>query len=133
MSTTQLGFSANNNYRDSDLINGENYTYFVRSTGYYSIQSIVSPIINFSQIVSETPIDIDPPCAQLLETTTNCDAVENILTWYNPSGCPTDIAKYLIFYSPQQEGELVLLDSIDDPFTTNYTHKTFSRLQDVME
>jgi gliding motility-associated-like protein len=118
-----IGFSANNNYRDSDLINGENYTYFVRSTGYYSIQSIVSPIINFSQIVSETPIDIDPPCAQLLETTTNCDAVENILTWYNPSGCPTDIAKYLIFYSPQREGELVLLDSIDDPFTTNYTHK----------
>lgn len=123
-----IGFSLTNTYRDKELENGNPYTYFVKSTGYYSAPGIVSPIINFSQITTGIPMDIVPPCPQILTVETICDDVENKLTWTNPFDCPTDIARYYIFYSPQLGGELTLLDSINDPFTTTYIHKNLTSI-----
>ncbi len=123
-----IGFSTTNTFRDKELENGIPYTYFIRSTGNYSAPGIVSPIINFSQITTGIPMDIVPPCPQILTVETICDAVENRLSWTNPADCPSDIARYYVFYSSQLGGELMLLDSINDPFTTNYIHKNLSSI-----
>ncbi len=67
-------------------------------------------------------MDIPPPCPQQLTVTTDCDKVEKDLNWGNPPDCPTDNRKYCIYYSHLQNEDLSILDSVTDPYTTNYIH-----------
>ena len=47
---------------DTGLVNGEEYCYYVKSTGAYSDPAIVSPLMNWSQEVCGIPVDRTPPC-----------------------------------------------------------------------
>ena len=117
-----IGSTTEQNYIDEFLINGREYYYFIRSLGNYTASGLVSPIINLSQVNSGIPVDNVPPCQQQLSVTTNCDEVENILSWINPEGCPTDIKTYFIYYSALEGEELTLIDSVTDANITNYVH-----------
>lgn len=117
-----IGFSTQVFYTDTNLVNGEEYTYFVESVGEYSAPGLVYPIINFSQINSGIPEDNVPPCAPVLSITTNCELIQNELKWQNPEGCPEDIAGYFIYYAPMQNDSLVLIDSVNSPEQREYAH-----------
>jgi gliding motility-associated-like protein len=109
-------------YQDSGLINGETYSYFIRSTGNYSQPGFVTPIINFSQIAFGSPVDNVPPCPPILSIRVDCEHIENILSWVNPPDCPTDIASYYIYFSAFTNETPQLIDSVPDPLVMSYTH-----------
>lgn len=123
-----VGFSLQPAFTDIGLKNGITYTYYIKSVGKYSAPGIVTPIINFSQINSGVPLDNIPPCPPVLDVTTNCETVENTLNWINPSLCPEDIEKYLIFFSPTEQQELVKIDSVMDANTTSFTQANLASI-----
>ncbi len=115
-------------YKDSSLVNGNSYTYFIKSTGKYTASGLVDPIINLSQINSGIPFDNVPPCPPVLTVNTNCALSENILNWSNPENCPIDISKYLVFFKGPEFINLVLIDSVTDPNQTQYAHSNLSSI-----
>lgn len=117
-----VGTSFTNTFTDPGLVNGQVYTYKIRSTGYYSAPGIVFPIINFSQIVSAVPKDNVPPCKQNLRVTTNCDTMENLLEWSDSPACPDDISRFLLFYTPLAGQDPELIATIYDPAVRYYLH-----------
>lgn len=108
-------------YTDRDLLNGEQYCYFVRSYGSYGLPSLPEPLINHSQKVCAFPMDTEPPCAPTLELTNDCEDFDsripeseifNRLTWSSPYfTCPDqsgDLAGYRIYYAaPGEDFEVV--------------------------
>lgn len=117
-----IGFSDQPSYNDSNLLNNVEYTYYVESFGKYSAPGLVLPIINLSQINSGIPNDNVSPCPQSLNVTTDCELVQNNLSWQNPYGCPDDIAGYYIYYTSSQNDSLVLIDSVSNPYEMQYAH-----------
>lgn len=117
-----VGVSTETSYFDEGLLNGIEYNYFVKSIGRYSAAGMVDPIINFSQIASVTPIDNLPPCPPILTVSTNCELIQNELSWMNPPGCPEDIAGYRVFYTPTQDGQPEMIATIEDAFETTFVH-----------
>jgi len=121
----------NTYYFDKGLINHQEYCYYVRAVGHYSVPGIIDPLINFSQIACGEPYDREPPCKPLLWVDTDCDDVENDLTWSLPyDTCNYDVAKYVIYYSAPGPDNLVAIDSIMDPYDTTYTHDNIEILKE---
>lgn len=98
-----------NSYSDISLINGQEYCYYVKTSGSYSIDGIIDPIINLSQENCEIVIDTVPPCPPLLSGNTDCDSLYNHLTWIYADTCRDDVQYYNIFYTPVLEGEYSLV------------------------
>jgi hypothetical protein len=70
-----------------------------------------------------------PPCPPVLSVTTICDLIENELTWYNPNNtCADDVAKYYIYYSPFEYGDLILIDSTNHPDVMVYIHSNLTSI-----
>jgi gliding motility-associated-like protein len=110
-------------YSDTGLINKKQYCYYVKSVGGYTASGFVDPIINYSQLVCGIPVDNKPPCAPVLAVATNCDLAINTLSWVNPDTiCDGDVAKYLIYFSPLQGSDFVLIDSTSPASVTSYEH-----------
>ena len=108
LDSTSLG-----NYTDTGLVNGKEFCYYIKSKGGYTVADIVYPIINYSQIKCETPIDLTSPCAPTLVVNADCDDIINLLTWTNPNyTCADDVASYNIYFTPVLEGELKFLQSV---------------------
>jgi len=119
-----IGFSSAPAYTDKGLVNGATYCYFIRSRGTYSGGGFVEPIINLSQSTCGTPVDDLPPCAPVLSIHTDCDKATNILSWTNPNDtCIFDIVKYYIWYSPDKNQQLTVIDSLFTINDTVYEHK----------
>jgi gliding motility-associated-like protein len=109
---------------DTGLKNHTEYCYLVRSVGKYSSDGFVFPIINYSQIRCETPVDNIPPCPPVLKVTPECDVSTNKLSWVNPyDTCSLDIVKYYIYFTPSSGTNLILLDSLLNRNDTVYYHK----------
>jgi gliding motility-associated-like protein len=121
-----IGFSSTTFYRDTNLVNGQEYCYYVKSVGGYSATGFIDPIINFSQIICGRPYDNEPPCPPVLTyDTTYCDSYINQLSWTNPNEyCADDVVKYYLYFSPQSGADFVILDSISPATNTVYTHET---------
>ncbi|MCF8364795.1 MAG: gliding motility-associated C-terminal domain-containing protein [Bacteroidales bacterium] len=117
-----IGFSTQPFYNDSNLMNDTEYTYYIESFGKYSAPGLVDPIVNFSQINSGIPEDNVPPCPPVLSVKTNCELVQNDLSWVNPEGCPNDMAGFYIYYTPSLNDSLLVIDSIFDPSALYYAH-----------
>lgn len=123
MNFDSLGLSTVPFYIDTGLINGTTYCYYIKSVGGYSAAGFIDPIINFSQIACASPYDNVPPCPPELSVIVNCDLAINTLNWINPyDSCSADIFKYLVFYSPYQESDFVLIDSTSPASVTYYEH-----------
>ncbi len=110
-------------FTDSNLVNGQNYCYYIRSTGTYSFPGIIDPIFNRSQRVCATPFDNVPPCAPLLSVLSDCTDNLNQLTWNNPNNtCADDVLYYYIFYAPTETSGYELIDSTTSATDTMYIH-----------
>ncbi|HQB22502.1 MAG TPA: gliding motility-associated C-terminal domain-containing protein, partial [Bacteroidales bacterium] len=106
--TNSFDSIANSNtdtYIDKGLINGKEYCYYIKSIGNYSVDGIIDPIINLSQINCAEAIDTTPPCPPILQAKSFCDLVYNHLTWQLPDTCNDDVMYYKIFYSPTLDGK----------------------------
>jgi len=104
--------TSSTSYSDSLLKNEKEYCYFIRSKGSYSVVGIINPIINYSQEACGIPIDKTPPCSPSLAVTANCDDIENTLEWNNPNNsCADDVMYYNIYYTPNLNGNLELLQN----------------------
>jgi len=125
ISYDSIGFSQSNTYVDHGLVNGEAYCYFIQSIGSYSSSGFIDPIINYSQQACCIPVDNIPPCPPVLHIRTDCDLLENVLTW-NPGAdtCPSDVAGFYIYYAASwvPPDQLMLIDSVKNPADTVYIH-----------
>lgn len=116
-------------YRDQGLENGKTYCYVIKSIGHYSLPGLFDPLINYSQIVCEVPIDNVPPCQPVLTVETNCEDVSNFLTWTLPyDSCKQDVAEYQVFYTPSEGQPFELIETISNPFDTTYLHNDISNV-----
>ncbi len=119
---------ATSQYDDYGLENFREYCYYVKAIGHYTLPGIDDPLINISQIACGIPQDKEPPCQPVLQVETNCDDIQNKLTWSVPyDTCNYDVAKYVIYYA--QAGEnLQPLDSITDPQDTTFIHENIDKV-----
>jgi gliding motility-associated-like protein len=119
-----IGNTSERNYVDTGLVNGVEYTYRLISQGYRPIFGTIYNNSNTSHIVSGIPIDTVPPCPPVLTVNAVCDSAYNLLNWnIENDTCPNDdIIRYKIFYSPTMDGELQLVDSVNDRAITSIRH-----------
>lgn len=112
-------------YKDENLVNGDNYCYYIKSYGGYSSSGIIHPIINFSPIVCEIPVDNIPPCPPILSVETDCETIENLLRWRNPpeDSCKNDASTYLVYFTPLASESFMLIDSINNPIDSSWVHQ----------
>ena len=121
-------------YIDRGLINGEEYCYFVQTTGSYGVEGIVNPIINRSQEKCSIPFDNVPPCPPPLTVSNICDSLdifveedlfENLLEWQNPNLIEVceetdDVERYNIYYANFAGEELMLIGAVSFAEVTEY-------------
>ena len=115
-------------YDDRYLHNGTEYCYYIKCIGSYSAPGFAHPLINLSQVNCGIPIDNVPPCPPYLTVKTHCDTLNepafNHLSWKNlVDSCSNDIVKYYIYYSRCNDGQLTLIDSLDNINDTIYEHR----------
>lgn len=110
-------------YVDTGLVNGATYCYRVLAAGEYGDSTIVKPLLNYSQVRCEEPLDLTPPCAPTLTIASDCIIAENRLTWNNPNNsCADDVVQYNIYYTPVKGEPFSLLASIPGSMDTTYLY-----------
>ncbi len=120
---TFIGTSGTDTYVDTALVNGQEYCYYVRTTGAYSDPGIVSPLINFSQVACDRPVDLTPPCAPALALDNDCETPLNTLTWNNPNeSCADDTYRYHIWFTDSLGGTLEVVATIVGAELTTFLH-----------
>jgi gliding motility-associated-like protein len=116
-STNQLTFV------DTGLENGKEYCYYVKSVGGYLADNMPKNLINLSEITCTTPVDNEPPCPPVLNVTSRCDSLYNILTWSIADPvCFEDVAGYKIYSKLKSDENLSLLTTINDKNVFIYRH-----------
>ena len=117
-------------YADTDVVNGEEYCYKIVGYGTYGVSTIYSPLINNSQEACGVPIDSVGPCPPSLSISTICDQLEeqnirppftNTLSYSFGESCmPADDLDKLRFYelSDSAGTQRTLLGVIDYPIDT---------------
>lgn len=118
-----IGNTDTTNFLDTGLINGLNYCYYVVGFGEYSAPEIPAPLINVSQRVCASPIDLTPPCAPVLTLDNDCQIPVNTLVWNNPNNsCADDVMSYNVYFTPVQGDPFVLIGTINSQFDTTMSH-----------
>jgi gliding motility-associated-like protein len=122
-----IGTSTTRRYVDTGLINGREYCYKVLGFGEYDTPSIIRPLLNWSQIKCEIPIDLTPPCPPELVIDSDCDVEgKNYLTWTNPNNfCADDVTHYNIYFAPVEGEPLTLIASINSGDDSNANDTTY--------
>jgi hypothetical protein len=113
-------------YQDTNLVLGQDYCYYVQTTGQYPNYSFLSNLLNNSQQICTTLQAV--PCTPVLSLqVTNCDSLaslsdylpvnqtyQNNLRWTvgnTPAGCEANAVYYRVFRSETAGGAYVLIDS----------------------
>lgn len=118
-----IGYSLTNVYTDSNLLNGEEYCYYVRTHGSYGTSSLKNPLFNKSQESCQVPVDTFAPCPPVLTVLPGCDAFANSISWTNPNeSCSDDVVKYDLYYAPFQGDPFTLLQTFTPDTKTEYIH-----------
>ena len=116
-SSTQLEFT------DPGLVNGQEYCYYVRSTGAYPSATLPQNLVNFSQRVCITPVDNEAPCIPVISVTSQCDSLYNTIRWTLPDPlCINDVAGYRVYYKLATEETLNVVTDIHDKNNFFYNH-----------
>ena len=116
-----IGTTTSQTFTDTGLVNGANYCYKVKSIGAYPDTTLPAPIINWSQELCCSPVDLTPPCAVALAVDSSCALSQNILTWNNPNNsCSDDAIYYILYYMPVENGDFSVLDTIYDITTPTF-------------
>jgi gliding motility-associated-like protein len=96
---TFLTTTNNTSFRDTGLINGQTYCYYITTAGMYSL--IPDTLFNNSQEVCGIPKDTIAPCVPSLSYISPCTQfnLNNIiLNWTYPNSCKQDVETYKIYY-----------------------------------
>jgi gliding motility-associated-like protein len=120
-----IGTTTQTTFTDTGLENGTEYCYKIETSGSYYTPGFIDPIINFSQIRCEVPIDLIAPCTPELSVTPECEIPSNMLTWTNPiTDCEYsgDVGQYVIYFSPTPDGEFNVIHIENDPYVLSYIH-----------
>ncbi len=118
-----VGMSATTSYTDTGLVNGQEYCYYVVSTGAYSDAGLPAPLLNWSQEVCGTPVDRTPPCPPTVVLNNDCELPLNTLTWNNPNNsCADDTYQYNVYFTDSLGGEFELIATITGAENTEFTH-----------
>jgi gliding motility-associated-like protein len=118
-----IGTSTLPYYDDKGLHNKTEYCYYIKCIGSYSAPGFAHPLINLSQINCGIPVDNIPPCPPQLTVRTDCEHATNILSLKNlVDSCSSDILKYYIYFSKCNDGQLTLIDSLNNINDTVYEH-----------
>jgi gliding motility-associated-like protein len=126
-----IGLSLNNTYTDTGLINGVEYCYFVKAHGSYFNITLPPLLLNRSQRVCATPVDLTPPCPPILAINSDCFIAQNQLIWTNPNNmnCGTDdVVSYHIWYAPTPNDPYTLIQTVN---LATDTQLVFSNLLSV--
>jgi gliding motility-associated-like protein len=103
-------------YKEENLTNGNEYCYYIKSTGSYNVNEIRSPLVNDSQIACSSPQDDKPPCIPTITITNLCDNpignlepddIYNLIMW--EVDCEEEMTSFNIYYSELENGEFDLL------------------------
>jgi len=108
-----VGTTGAESYVDDNLINGREYCYYIRSTGSYSVDGIINPIINLSQENCEEAIDTTPPCPPYMNAVSNCDSVSFSIDWDYEDTCYNDVKEYRIYYTPYLDDNFLLIHAAE--------------------
>ena len=127
-----IGITIDTLYEDKNLINGEEYCYFIEARGSYGVDGVISPLINRSQEKCGVPVDNVPPCPPELSVSNICDSLEvfveedlfeNLLIWTNPNvACveTDDVESYNVFYAEVMGADLELIATVSSAGVTEY-------------
>jgi gliding motility-associated-like protein len=105
-------------YTDTGLINKVTVCYFVENVSKYCDLNLISPLVNRSQKICETPRDSTPPCPPtLFIKLTDCagpQVFKNDLNWINnpAANCNHDIMGYNLYYAQYEGDDLEFLKFI---------------------
>lgn len=117
-----LSSTTSNTFKHANLTNGNTYTYYVRTTGNYASPGFVNPIVNFSNLLSVTPLDDKAPCPPALSVVPDCERIENRLIWNMlPDSCGYNLKRIRIHYATKPDGAFSIIDSLG-PNTLSYLH-----------
>ena len=106
------------NYIDSNLINGKTYCYKIQTWGYYSSPHFNVPFINHSQVKCGIPEDKIPPCPPVFNPISDCEGHENSFSWNIDSmKCNDDIQLLNIYFKATPDKDFQLLHTAIDPLT----------------
>ncbi len=122
--TWQLAGSTNQlTFTDQGLVNGNEYCYYVVSSGGYQGTGTPKNLINYSQRTCAVPVDNEPPCPPELTVSSQCDSLYNTVRWsVTDPLCFEDIAGYKLYYKQTTEENLALLTTFNDRETRKYVH-----------
>ncbi|HKK63422.1 MAG TPA: gliding motility-associated C-terminal domain-containing protein, partial [Bacteroidales bacterium] len=118
-----IAFTTNETYTDTDLKNGQEYCYRVKSTGWRSIEGKLYENTNMSHINCAIPEDNTPPCTPLLTGESVCDEFFNKLHWnFHSDTCFSDVSEYKMYYYETDSEDAPPADSFffDNPYDTSY-------------
>jgi gliding motility-associated-like protein len=111
-----------NSYSDSGLVNGNDYCYYVRSFGGYSVPGIVYPILNRSQRTCDVPVDLTPPCPPTLDIVPDCPNEVSELIWNNPNNsCADDVTMYTVYYTDSLGGNFYEIGTVNSATDTTFS------------
>jgi gliding motility-associated-like protein len=99
---TAIATTSLTNYSDtSKVANRYTYCYKVLGEGQYSDPSIFKPLLNNSQEVCATAVDLTPPCSPTMSIKADCPTGLVEISWTDVRPiCSDDVIKYLLFYKP---------------------------------
>lgn len=98
--TTTTSFTDQNH-----VVNKNSYCYYVLAEGQYSDPTIYKPLLNNSQQVCVTPVDLTPPCTPTLSIDADCPSGFVTVSWKNVrSLCSDDVLYYILYYKPTIDG-----------------------------
>jgi gliding motility-associated-like protein len=124
-----LGTVSTTSFRDSGLANGQEFCYYVESSGAYSASGFANPLLNKSQEICAVPVDLTPPCPPALSAFAGCDSLKNSITWLAvPPSCDNDVVLVRVFYRPALADEFTLLAELSLPADSFLIHEPGSSL-----
>ncbi|MCE3226285.1 MAG: hypothetical protein K0S32_836 [Bacteroidetes bacterium] len=120
---TAVATTSLTSYQDTTAVkNHTTYCYRILSEGKYSDPSIYSPLLNNSQEVCATAIDLVPPCIPTITITANCPNGYVNVSWNNVSlSCSDDVVKYVLYQKKTVDDEYVKIDTLFGAGNTSYT------------
>lgn len=117
----KIASTASMSFSDLNVVNDEEYLYYICTFGHYGVDGIVRPLINYSAIIAVTPGDDEAPAAPILELETNCEEVSNLLKWHGNT--ESDLAGFRVYYEGPSQTEYTQVSIIHNPGVDSYLHE----------
>jgi gliding motility-associated-like protein len=97
---TQIATTTLTSFSDiNSVVNKNVYSYYILTEGAYSDETITKPLLNKSEIISVTAVDLTPPCSPTLNIESDCPSGFVRVSWENVRPiCSDDVIKYLLYY-----------------------------------